>query len=115
MTGVYSWPCTPAVSASTGPGFAPWMMLIGMVVPSSPGRAGTVSVPEAVDPGAAETGPIVNGGCACATAAASTLKTAVAVAALTAGRPRWLAPSRERCQPPCADSSVLIGPPEAEL
>ena len=58
---MYSCPCTPAISASTGPGFVPWTMLMGMVVPSSPGRAGTVSVPDAVVPGAAVTGPMLTG------------------------------------------------------
>ena len=37
--GAYSDPCTPAISASTGPGFVPWMTEIGTLVPSSPGRA----------------------------------------------------------------------------
>src|SRR5688500_12661646 len=59
--GVYSCPCTPAISASTGPGFAPWMTETGTLVPSSPGRAAIRMEPDAVVPGAAATGPTVNG------------------------------------------------------
>ena len=43
-TGGYSTPWVPAMSASTGPGLEPWMTVKGMIVPSSPGRRGTVSV-----------------------------------------------------------------------
>ena len=50
---------------------APWMMLIGIDVPSSlPARGATVSVPEAMVPGAAVTGPTANG-CAIAAGAQS--------------------------------------------
>lgn len=46
------------------------MTVIGIVVPSSPARAGTCSVPDAVVPGAALTGPTMNGACAAVEATA---------------------------------------------
>ncbi|MCX6550968.1 MAG: hypothetical protein NTY02_08185, partial [Acidobacteria bacterium] len=46
-------PWVPATSTSTGPGFAPWMIEIGMVVPASPGPAGTFRSPDTSVPGAA--------------------------------------------------------------
>ena len=75
-TGVYSWPWTPAVSASVGPGRAPWMMLIGMVVPSSLAPPEIVSVPDTVVPGGADRAPIVKGCWARAGALSSTPATA---------------------------------------
>ena len=64
MIGTYSMPCVPAISASTGPADAPWMTVIGMVVPVSPARAATWIVPAATVPGWAVTGPTVKACCA---------------------------------------------------
>ena len=66
MIEVYSVPCAPATSASTGPGFAPWKTATGMLRPAStPG--GTSMVPVALCPRAAVAVPTVKVPRGCAT------------------------------------------------
>ena len=58
MIEVYSVPCAPARSASTGPGFAPWKTATGMLRAASL-PAGTSIVPVAFWPRAAVALPTV--------------------------------------------------------
>jgi hypothetical protein len=49
--GEYSEPCTPAISARTGPGLAPCAIVSGINVPSSPVEEAISMRPDAFSPG----------------------------------------------------------------
>ncbi len=58
MIDAYSVPCAPAISASVGPGFAPFTMMTGIPIAAST-PAGTWMYPVAFWPGAAVAVPTV--------------------------------------------------------